>query len=559
MSVPNRTISANTIIILLFSALSLTTAFKASHIATVFINNNTRVFDGVTYEYRRQELFDRFNNDFSLANRYSRAYFEWDGNFGSGAYHAILCLLSPRWLSSGLDIPLRAAFALFTLLVALDLFLRPYLSRVRIGLLSVAFSQIPSLCDPRNGIGTYIPDSIAAMLLMAAIIFLMVFARDGKSYTLVVFSALLITGAIFIRLNFVIHSGLVVLVLMWPLAKAWKQLPTKRRFIMLSLCSMLAVVVIYYFLQQLDRFVGYYNEIIYDQVGHATAISVSIDTFLQSVGWWGVALLGIILLLVLSSSRVNVLQIPKYHVFLLTLPFIMLYGIPILVKRAPYIPHVLNSSFLTLPLLMIALGLVIRSLSTRFQLSCDKLSLVCVRTAAVLMASGIIAVSSLNYAHAIEDVSKTLSQYTAARSFISIVEHEAQAISPDTLRFIALFDDLLHFPINTALRKDYDLPTADFVPFSTKPSLMTCETTASCTSLFKNEFKRTRLVAVNDPLGPVNANLREYPLAHSVVNAIYRELIKANSGFTPIDTITSEVHGHVVIFQSLKRAHRHDE
>ncbi len=560
MSALKWSLSSRALTILFFGALSLMTALKACYMSNVFVENNTRVFDGVTYEYRRQVLFDRFNNDFSAANRYSRAYYEWDGNFGSGGYHALLCLVAPKWLSSGLDIPLRGAFAMFTLLVALYLFLKPFLSPVRIGLISLATSQLPSLCDPMNGIGTYIPDSVAAMLLMAAILYLLVFIRNQKPAALVLMAALLITGAVFIRFNFVIHSGLAILSLSWPVARALKNLPIKKRIITISLCSTLAIMVTIYFLQQLDRFLSYYNETIYDQVSHAAALSISMNTFSQSMGWWGIALILAIPLLVLYPSKNKNLLTPKYHLFLMTLPFILLYGIPIFVKRAPYIPHVLNSSFLTLPLVMVSLGLLLRPFSSKFPFPDSvRFSLVPLRTAAVVLGSVIIVFSSLNFAQAVDAVSKTLPSCSATRIFTSIVEQEARTNSSDTVRFMAFFDDLVHYPVYTALRKDHKLPTADFVPFITKPSLMGCTTPAACSVPFKEELKNTDLVAVNNPMGPVNINLRAYRLAQSVVSEMYDELSHPNSGFIPIDTINSEVHGQVIIFKSLQTSRLHKE
>lgn len=537
-------------ILMFLVVLSLSTALKASYQFAVFTEHNVRVFDGVTNEYDRLMLYERFGGDHSLGHRLSRAYYEWTGNPFTGAYNAILCLAVPQWLRSGTDLPVRATVALFVLLLGLYLLLGPVLSTGQLLVTATVITQLPFLTNPYNGIGTYVPDTVASIMLMAGLLLLLTFVRGGRNMLLPIGASVLFFLAVSMRFNFIVHVGAVSLMALWPTYKAWRTLTFAHRATVALVCSVIMMMAASLFLTHMDSFLHYYNTTIYDQVGLEEAVSVSISTFLSSMGWWGVVLLSVQFLAV-SVRQAPRADIPASHLFLLALPFGLIYGIPIFVKNAPHIPHVLNSAFLTLPFVLLSAALALgkglagirkgRPLLPIAPVFMDRLGAVTI----IL----ILAVSSLNFYSACRESGRTLPEHSAMRSFTDIVHRQSLSELPDTLRYMALFDDLVHWPVNTAMIKDHGMPVAPYLAFISKPTLLSCHSEEECDEMFTDELSRVGLVAVNDPSGAGNRILGRHRLASTLSETVFARVTDEDSPFLPIDTIGDPVHGRIIIFR----------
>ncbi|MCF8256647.1 MAG: hypothetical protein K9J06_03790 [Flavobacteriales bacterium] len=547
---PSFKMRPTALLILLFALLSVVATLKADRSYQVFTSHNGRVFDGVQVEYLRQKLHARFNGDHSVRQRIVRGGYELVGNPAGGAYQALLCVLAPHWLSTGADIPIRAAGAMFIMLVAMWLYLRPCLAWEQIALVSLLVTLLPGLYDPNNGIGTYVPDSVASMMLVSGLLFILTFNRDGDRPVLLVAAMTAFAFAVAVRWNFAIHCGLVAMVMAWPTIRTMRALRMADHRAALTVLVVMALAVTAYFAQFLTWFLRYYNETNYGQVDLPKALAVSIDAFLSSYGLWGIVLL-------LSVAVVGALNIDDTrpsmsigHVLLLCLPFVLLFGIPVVIKRSPYNPHVLNSAFLTLPLVMMALGQLFRNVlrSSKWTRAVGRDPRPW-RVASVAFAFVVITLSTVSYSRALQRVSATLPLHVATSSIGHIVAQEAASVFPDTLRYMGLYDDLLQIPINTFLMKDHGLPIAPFLGFITQSSLMPCKAANTCIPLYVNELRAVGLVAVNDPSGGENMLYRKRPLAQAISVALYAEVSQENSGFTAIDTVTSEIHGRIIVFR----------
>ena len=99
------------IVILLI--VSIVAAIKAKISYDSFTNSNIPIYDGVMYQIQQIRRYELFNGDFSWINRYSQAFYEFQGNYVSAAYSGFITFFFPSFLKNDTDVFIRSLFSIF--------------------------------------------------------------------------------------------------------------------------------------------------------------------------------------------------------------------------------------------------------------------------------------------------------------------------------------------------------------------------------------------------------------------------------------------------------------
>jgi hypothetical protein len=505
---------------------------------------NPRMFDGVMYEYKQMQTYDRFEGDFSWRSRYSRAVYELNGTPNDGLYTAFLCLLAPQWLLTGTGNTVRAGLALFFLLLSLSLWLRARVHGVGMSLILASICAIPALVSPFFGVGTYMPDIPAVLLITSGVLLLLTYAEIGGRPAYLFLALLCLVLAIGSRLNMFVYVGALLLLaapLLWQVLRALHEgRRSSRLYGSLVLLSLFLLGMVAYVVPRLDWFFMYYNDTAYGQEDLLGSISIALDLMYRANGLLGVSIVFIIPAIYLAFRENDRPTVWKWWGLMLpAAPFLLVYGIPVLVKRLPNNPHVLNSAFVVLPLFLLALVLL---LSSRFKLP---------DLTRFRMPLGVLVVAlmltSFVWQHSTVKSYKKPTPYNAATAFlIDFLEQEYPDGPP---AFIAFHDDLVHIPVEVHFRKKYGYRFSNLPTFITKPSLMKCVDVETCMAHYLEVLDEVDVVMVNDLEANRSLLMGAYAVASEVSTAVFVKLTLEGSGFLEKERFTTSTHGEVVIFQ----------
>lgn len=505
---------------------------------------NPRMFDGVMYEYKQMQTYDRFEGDFSWRSRYSRAVYELNGTPNDGLYTAFLCLLAPQWLLTGTGNAVRAGLALFFLLLSLSLWLRARVHGVGMSLILASICAIPALVSPFFGVGTYMPDIPAVLLITSGVLLLLSYAETGGRPAYLFLALLCLVLAIGSRLNMFVYVGALLLLaapILWQVFRLIREEGRSSRcYASLVLLTLFVLGMVAYVGPRLDWFFRYYNDTAYGQEDMLGSLSISSGLLYATNGLLGVSVVFIIPLVLLVFRKVDRPMATQWWWGMLpAAPFLLVYGIPVLVKRLPNNPHVLNSAFVVLPVFLIVVALL---LSSRFKLpDLSRFRLPLGVLVVVLMLSSLFWQQS-----AMKGYKQPTPSNEATASLVDFLEQEYPDGPP---AFIAFHDDLVHIPVEVHFRKKYGHRFSNLPTFITKPSLMKCVDVETCIAHYLEVLDEVDVVMVNDLEANRSLLMGAYAVASEVSTAVFVKLTLEGSGFLEKERFTTSTDGEVVIFQ----------
>ena len=195
------------IYLVLIAILSFIVAQTALNNRKKFDQTNIPVYDGVLYEFQQLKRYQKYDGNFGFKNRVSQSIYEYKANPVGGMYTVLLTLFAPSLLQNDIDILLRSFFGLFLFNLSFFIVFRRKYSNWWTFCLLVILSQLPIFYHYRIGLGSYTPELIGAVYLLAGYLFLYQFIKEKKNlFFLIGINAFLFPLAF--RFNFFAYASL---------------------------------------------------------------------------------------------------------------------------------------------------------------------------------------------------------------------------------------------------------------------------------------------------------------------------------------------------------------
>lgn len=504
-----------------------------------FTQHNVKVFDGVMYEYQQVRRHHKFQENFGPGNRLHSAYNELMANPNAGAYHALLCLFWPESLSNDGDLWLRGTFGLFVFSSLLFLLLRNHQKWLWLSIV-LLWGLLPGHMHARYGIGSYIPDGIGLVYLMSGLLALHQFQKSKDKRWFVAAPLLLLLG-IGMRLNLFVYTAVMVLPLLWPSIKTLCSLPFQSRLLLWGWLAFTLMGFGLYLYTRFDWFWLYNTQLGYGKTGLGEALTRSFDLFGQLQGAQGIALHLLFLCL-------GLFVFPKESNSLwriLSLPFVIIYGLSILVLHAPENPHVLNAAFLSSPFFCVSIG----QLFSKYLSFPKKLSPAFFGTFLLLCLAGAAISQSLLWSKE----KHTQALYLAPKKAGEVLYKESQKVNSIDFKHLFFFDEMLSVPLQTSLYKNHNIWLPEQQSFYFKRPFLehnaSCETLDACIAYYFELAQSMNLIAINHPKGKKNALRADYPFADSTALRV-ESLLFESGHWKMIDSLSSPIHGSVVFLKN---------
>lgn len=325
---------------ILITVFCFLTIIQSKIIYDSFQEHNIPVYDGVTYEKKQIEQFERFKGNFSLWKKNTEKNYQLMMNGVDGGYVTFLIYIAPKWLANDYDVLVRSFISL--LIFSFSIF--HYLARIhsndyiRLGLIFL-FLQFPLFYSERYGLSTYITEIPSAMLLLSGYIQFSLFRKNEKIVNLLA-GVLLMIIPVYFRLNFIVYSFFFILPFIYVIIKFLIYNDWKIRIKVILFLSLILIIILNYFLLYKDYFINYYINPDIKWEGHGNLInslkSFFIDYFNQ-IGWIGAFL---ILIILVSFKKINKVSWSSFYNFY---PFIVIFSLIILINKYVAISHVISA------------------------------------------------------------------------------------------------------------------------------------------------------------------------------------------------------------------------
>lgn len=266
--------------------LSVFISLKGWYSVNEFEKQNFPIYDGVIYEYQQNRRFLKFENDFSFKSRISQAIYEFESNPVSGLYNSIVILISPSMLSNDIEVIIRSFLGFFLFSLSVYYFLINKYKPIWILMLITILAHSPLFYHYRIGIGSYVPELVSAIYLMAGYLFLIVYI-DTKRKILFILGLICFFIPIAFRFNFFAYLLLISLPVLIKLLINWKSFHSKDwKFIVIFSIPVLIVFVgniCYHF----AAFYHYYTSVLYAVVSVPASLNYLLSNFSEYFGWYG--------------------------------------------------------------------------------------------------------------------------------------------------------------------------------------------------------------------------------------------------------------------------------
>ena len=416
--------------------------FKADLTFQTYQKYNMPVFDGVMYEKKNIERFDKFEGDFSLINRYSQSYFEFFGNPVSGLFSTVISAAFPKMLANNIPILIRSFLAL--LAFGLLLFeVMPFEQNWRKLLVIVLAYGSFFFFDFRVGLGSYIPEIPCVLMLCSAYLSLWLYMKR-KQFKYLAGALGLITIVVGSRYNFAVYSALLLLpIVVLSLITFFR---TEQRFKMMKLLIALIWLILMgaYLYVHLDFFFDYYfKPVQYEKTSFYMRLLFLLKNFYAGFGWPGI--LSLVVIFFIGASGTDDRKATSWQKTLLAwFPFVFFFVFTVAQKRGYNIPHINTLNFVSL-----LLGLSLPVGQFRFLKS--------KKVAYLIIVFGIIAFSAQHYYY-----HKKLAGYRQVEEINvvprGIVENLAKKIrSGEKVNYMTAFESILEVPVDVALFRETDV------------------------------------------------------------------------------------------------------
>jgi hypothetical protein len=446
---------------------------------------NVPVYDGVLYEFQQLKRFQKFEGDFGLKNRISQTIYEYQGNPVGGLYTSLLTFFAPSLLQNNTDILLRSFVGFFLFGFSFFLIFRKKYSDFWAFSLLLLFSQLPILYNYRIGLGSYTPELIGAVYLLAGYLFLYLFVKEKRFiYFLIGFLSFLFPLAF--RFNFFAYAFLLSLPIVILFIKEYKQFSVKLRWTLLFVGLAILSVFLINFFYHFNVFYIYYTTVCY-AIGNLEASLIYFGQNIQEFYSYNYLVVLLIALVgnQLFRNREEIKWIPDFLASIVFLyPFIVYSIFVLFVMNSTNTPHIMSIS-----LFFGILSLIVFRFPFNLHLKKSK---------SLQFGVGLlVVVSSLSlfsFTHYFKPHQKIEKYYEAQRFTINYIKKNK------VKSMFNCYDAMLDIPINTALYNDQKIMIPYTGSFVTNDIYLrfSCKSYDTCLSQYVSQLEQADLIVINE-------------------------------------------------------------
>jgi hypothetical protein len=516
------------IIILLLC--SFITVYKAKVSYDSFLKSNIHIYDGVTYQYQQIVRYEKFEGDFSLVNRYSQAFYEFQGNFVSAAYSSFITFFFPSFLKNDLDVFLRSLFSLSVFVISIYIYFKDKIKPFKLILIITTILQFPLFYHHQVGLGSYIPELTASLILVSGFIFMLHFFTNFK-FHFCFLGLILMILSISLRFNFFAYCFLFSIPLLILFIKKWLLFDynlKKKVIILFSICLLFTGAYIIYFFVP---FYKYYTETAYSYSYFSLAFSTLTNNLNDYFSWAG--FLAILLIVFTNEKR------EKWIInnFLVSYPFLIFFIFIIVYLQSENIPHINSAMAVFFSLLSFV---SFPFLKNKFpKLLSDKFL--------YMNLTLIIIILNFNYLNNLNS-KKNSPLYKVQRNIISFFEKKIIENPKELPTYFCAFEGMAEIPINVGVyaKTNKLLSVSQFFYNHDIFYLnsVNCKNASECFEKYKSHFTSIDYIIINES----NPKINLFPIAKSF-NIKLKDYFKNNPSFEVCKKISSNFYGPILIYK----------
>ena len=521
-------------VIILFSISAFTT-YKSYLAQKVFREKNIPIYDGVSYEKRQIETFERFKNNFSFWKKKVEIPIEFNRLGHGSGFNSAVILFNPIWLSNDYDVVIRGFLSLFIFSLIFFKFLKSRMNEIKALLFILLFFNFPLFYNYRYGVTTYIPEIPSALILLAGYIQFLIFFKSQKLIYFALASVLIISP-MFFRLNFFVFSGLFVFPLIYKSYLIFKIKNLFGKTFMISVTIFCLSVYFFYVHFHLNFFLDYYvKEVAYDAPNRLKSILSFFDNFNSFYGLIG--LISLILMIVFVNKQE--FSTNWNEKLLISYPFLFHFSFVMIYLGAINTPHVLSAMAIFFILICTNSSELIHSFSKKVS---DKL---------LIMSSVLCLIAlNINFVLAYNNNNQTFPEYKASKNVIEFIKRDKELNK--SYKYLCLYYEIEEVPIDVQVYKEtgfwlnskdhfffHDTWYYDYVDKNL------CDTTCANFYIKKIESQDFNLIVINDSIYP---DIAQYPLA-SRVNKMLMVYLKNSNRYKPVNYIKTAYHGGIIFYK----------
>lgn len=529
-------------ILLFIVLLSVLTTYKSYVAYTAFSNNNAPVYDGVMYESRQIKTYMRFNNNFSLLERYNQILYEFEGNEVSAGFGCLIALINPNWFINDGDIIVRSFLSVLLFCFVFFHYLKRRTSIFNACLILVLIFQLPLFYHYRYGLTTYVPEIPSALLLLAGFIQFLNFFKTEKLLHCIT-ALILVVIPIMFRFNFFVYAFCFMIPLLYKSFMIIKRKSKKEIVLMLGFVLLLLLFLTFYIFSHLSFFLNYYGGAIGSSIAYAKVDLSSSFEYLfihlkEELGLLGFVTL-FYLLLMLNENRLN--ENKMTEALYLVYPFLFFFSFIILYLCSTNVPHIIAA--------MVVFSLTVFFVPFNFiQNLVVKIKPNIIKYGAVLL----IVVLNIGYVSSLNSFSTTSEEHLTHRKVIDFVSKQKELNS--NFKYIGFYDEMIENQVDVSVFNKTGIwlnsTTNFFMHDLYLASMSSTLNPVECANFYidKIETEKFNVIFINKDK---NVPMASFKVACKVDKLIYNSLLE-NDNYQMVETIKSRYHGDVLVFQRKK-------
>ena len=516
------------IIILLLC--SFITVYKAKVSYDTFLKSNIHIYDGVTYQYQQIVRYEKFEGNFSWINRYSQAFYEFQGNFVSAAYTSFITFFFPTLLKNDLDVFLRSIFSLSIFVLSVYLYFRDKIKPYKLILIIITILQFPFFYHHQVGLGSYIPELTASLILISGFILMLHFFTNYR-FIYCVLGLIFMILPIALRFNFFAYCFLFSIPILILFIKKWFLFDynlKKKVILLISICLLVSGAYIIYFFVP---FYKYYTETAYSYSYFSLAFSSMINNLNDYFSWAGFLA---ILLIVFTNEKRNRWVINN---LLIAYPFIIFFIFIIVYLQSENIPHINSAMAVFFSLLSFVSFPFLKNKYPK--LFSDKYLVV-----SLIL---IIIILNFNYINNL-NCKKDSSLYKVQRNIITFLCQKTIENPNKLPTYFCAFEGMAEIPINVGVyAKTSKLLSVSHFFYNHDIFYLNsvkCKNVNECFENYKSNFSSIDYIIINEN----NPKIYLFPIAKGL-NVRLKNYFKDNPSFEVCKKISSNFYGSILIYK----------
>jgi hypothetical protein len=466
-----------------------------------------------------------------LINRFNQGYYEYIGNYVTGFYNAVICVLSPTLLKNDWDIYTRTFLTLTVFSLSLYTYFKSYVPKNKLIVSIFIIIQFPIFYHYRVGLGTYLPETPAGIIIISGYLIFLKFL-ENESRRLFLVSVVLLLIPTLIRFNFIVYTFILIIPISILFILKFKNLKHKKTYI-LSITFILTSII-YHFIFCYDKFILYYTKIAYFY-GNIIESSHYLKQDLNNI--LGVESFVELIIISILIGLYKIKQLSIYNLLLLMYPFIFYFYFIVIYLKSTNVPHIISVLIIFLILFLFPFCLIFTKKTQNENSSKNKYLTIFLWL--------IIVFQNINYIDKYMKI-KTLNENKITSKVADIL---IEASKEKKIKYMTFYDAMQETRINTEVFKKTNKFSQNKIQFYTHDiffkNLINCKNSYDCFNIYKNDI-------IKEKYDFIFINKHDNKIFHKnslLINRKVRKFLKLNSEYSLITTIKDDYIGETYCYK----------